>query len=154
MGQNGSRPWNPSNSWASTHRTRVPCTWSASLNQSEDIFPASSKETGPVDLGEGRWVTFNRCSEVRQCERPQVTSRGPRRLSPAPVHGQVLPDGHQQAGGPMLPDAFLGPGHCRLLQLFIPGLQGTRNGHQEVGSGVCGRTQTAQTPPARAPGRP
>lgn len=52
------------------------------------------------------------------------TSRGSQWLLPAPVHGQVLPDGHQQAVGPMLPDALLGPGHRRLLQLFIPGLQG------------------------------
>lgn len=39
-----------------------------SLNLLEDIFPTSSKETGPADLGEGQWVTPNRCSVVRQSE--------------------------------------------------------------------------------------
>lgn len=45
-------------------------------------------------------------------------------FSPAPVRGQVLSDGHQQVGGPMLPEALLGPGCRGPLQLFVPGLQG------------------------------
>lgn len=60
---------------------------------------------------------------------PAHSNGGPQQLErslwllPAPVGGQVLPDGHQQTGGPVLPDALTGPCCRRLLQLVIPGLQ-------------------------------
>ena len=43
---------------------------------------------------------------------PVRKSGGTTQLLPAPVDGQVLPDGHQQTGGPVLPDALVGP-RCR-----------------------------------------
>lgn len=78
---------------------------------------------------------------------------GPWWLIPAPVDGQVLPDGHQQTGGPVLPDALVGPGRRRLCQLFIPGLQGEEKwASSESGMGVG--TKSAATPTAAAPGKP
>lgn len=43
-------------------------------------------------------------------------------LLPAPVHSQVLPNGHEKAGGSMLPQAPLCPRGRRPLQLLIPSL--------------------------------
>lgn len=56
----------------------------------------------------------------------RVTSEGEgaTRLLPAPVDAQVLPNGHQQTGGPVFPDALVSPRRRRPLQLLIPGLQG------------------------------
>lgn len=58
------------------------------------------------------------------CGSSQVTLEcsGCRPLLPAPVHSQVLPNGHQKVGRSMFPQTLLCPRCSRSLQFIIPGL--------------------------------